>query len=229
MATLWTAGTNIFTYQAGENERGLMQGPCKLPENLPKLSLGRDSYDFAMEMARALQVRHYNLDEWGKFKKLCMLSGLCRDSKDVRTHFLSGLDRKVHIMFTSHFPMWLENGNLDAGYVYVSELQETFNMVTHDIPQYTKFHQSMDEVISAKYGSTSTTRHGPANPAANTGHLGRNGDGHLPAASSTAAGTHSDSRRALGGRRDQCHWLRNDERRDRGLQHYHGRATSVNV
>ncbi|MGH8963711.1 MAG: dUTP diphosphatase, partial [Actinomycetes bacterium] len=164
-----------------------------------------------------------------KFEKLRMLSGLRRDSKDVRTHFLSGLDREVRIMFTGRFPTWLENGNLDAGYAYVSELQETFNTVTRDIPRYSKYHQSMDEAISAEYGDTSNARRGPANPATNAGRFGGNGDSHLRAGSSAAAGSRSDSRRSLGGGRDQRRWPRNEERRDRGSQHYRGSTATVNV
>ncbi|KAJ2607552.1 hypothetical protein H4S08_004782 [Coemansia sp. RSA 1365] len=65
MATPWTVGTNVFAYDAGNRDKSTAQGPRKLPENLPKLALNGDSYDFAMKMARALQARRYNLDEWG--------------------------------------------------------------------------------------------------------------------------------------------------------------------
>ncbi|KAJ2792445.1 hypothetical protein H4R20_006747 [Coemansia guatemalensis] len=63
MVTPWTVGITIFMYQAGSTKQGLMQGPHKLPENLLKLALGSDSYNFAMEMAHALQACHYNLDK----------------------------------------------------------------------------------------------------------------------------------------------------------------------
>ncbi|KAJ2607762.1 hypothetical protein H4S08_004713 [Coemansia sp. RSA 1365] len=65
MATPWTVGTNVFAYDAGDRDKSTTQEPRKLPENLPKLALNGNSYNFAMEMACALQTRHYNLDEWG--------------------------------------------------------------------------------------------------------------------------------------------------------------------
>ncbi|MGH8965359.1 MAG: hypothetical protein ACRDXB_08530, partial [Actinomycetes bacterium] len=234
MATPWTVGTNVFAYDAGDRDKATAQGPRKLPENLPKLALNGDSYDFAMEMARALQARRYNLDEWGaeavllsvdqryadamthalqrdprptwkevvrtllryalarltsvearrrlgmmrmdifepllcypqKFEKLRMLSGMRRDAREVRTHFLSGLDREVRIMFTGRFPTWLEDGKLDEGYAYVSELQETFNTVTRNISRYAKFHQAMDEAISAEYGAPTLNRPSPTSASA---------------------------------------------------------------
>ncbi|KAJ2607282.1 hypothetical protein H4S08_004880 [Coemansia sp. RSA 1365] len=65
MATPWTIGTNVFTYNAGNRDKTMAQGLQKLLENLPKLALNGNSYDLVMEMARALQAHCYNLDEWG--------------------------------------------------------------------------------------------------------------------------------------------------------------------
>ncbi|KAJ2607677.1 hypothetical protein H4S08_004744 [Coemansia sp. RSA 1365] len=209
MATPWTVGTNVFAYDAGDRDKSTTQRLRKLPENLPKLALKVNSYDFAMEMACTLQARRYNLDEWGaeaillsvdqcyadammhalqrdllptwkevikmllryaparltlveagrcfgmmrmniynlllcypqKFEKLHMLSGICHDTREVRTHFLSSLDREVCIMFTGHFPTWLEDSKYDEGYAYLSKLQEMFNIVMRNILRYVKFHQ----------------------------------------------------------------------------------------
>ncbi|KAJ2607750.1 hypothetical protein H4S08_004717 [Coemansia sp. RSA 1365] len=65
MATPWTVGMNVFAYDAGDRDKSPIQGLRKLPENLPKLALNGNLYNFAMEMARALQAHRYNLDEWG--------------------------------------------------------------------------------------------------------------------------------------------------------------------
>ncbi|KAJ2608205.1 hypothetical protein H4S08_004538 [Coemansia sp. RSA 1365] len=255
----------------------LRRGPQKLPEYLPKLALNGDSYNFAMEMARALQARRYNLDEWGteavllfvdqgyadamthalqhdpcptckeivrmllryaparltsvearqclrmmrmdiyelllcypqKLEKLRMLSGMRRGAKEVRSHFLSGLDREVRIMFTGCFLTWLEDGKLDEGYAYVSELQETFNTVTRNISWYAKFHQAMDIAISAEYGTSTLNR--PSQTSASAAVPWATGGDSYPRAGTTAASNaRTDSLRSLGGGRDQLNVRRTE-------------------
>ncbi|KAJ2607760.1 hypothetical protein H4S08_004711 [Coemansia sp. RSA 1365] len=290
MATPWTVGTNVFAYDASDRDKPTMQGLQKLPEHLLKLALNSDSYDFTMEMARTLQARRYNLDEWGanaillsiyqcyadamthtlqrdprptrkevvkmllhyaparltsvevgrhlgmmhmdifelllcypqKFEKLCMLFGMCHDAREVRIHFLSGLDQEICIMFTRRFPTWLEDGKLDEGYAYVSELQEMFNMVTRNISQYAKFHQAMEEAISAEYGALTLNRPSLISTAAG-------GDSYPRAGTTAASGACTDSRHFLGGGRDQCRWPHNDERWDWSTYGYRGNVPPVNV
>ncbi|KAJ2076945.1 hypothetical protein H4R24_005416 [Coemansia sp. RSA 988] len=273
-----------------------MQGPCKLPENLPKLTLGGDSYNFAMEMVQALQACRYNLDEWGtkamllsvdqhyadammhtlqrdlqptwkevvkmllcyaparltsveagchlgmicmdifepllcylqKFEKLHMLTRMCRDAREVHTHFLSGLDCKVRIMFTSHFPMWLEDGQLDEGYAYVSKLQETFNTITWNISYYTKFHQAIDDATLAKYGAATLLQLGSTSASTATPWTG-GGDMHPCMGMNAATGAQTDSHHPLDGRRDQCRWPRNNKQWDHGLHRFRGNTPLVNV
>ncbi|KAJ2608289.1 hypothetical protein H4S08_004507 [Coemansia sp. RSA 1365] len=296
MATPWTVGMNVFAYDAGNRDKSTAQGPRKLPENLPKLALNGDSYDFAMEMARALQAQCYNLDEWGakailllvdqryadamthalqrdlrptwkeiirtllryalvrlttveagrhleimrmdiyepilcylqKFEKFRMLSGMRRNAREVCTHFLSGLDCEVCIMFTGRFPTWLEDGKINEGYAYMSELQETFNMVTQNIAQYVKFHQAMDKAISAKYGALTLNRPSPVSASA-TMPRATGGDSYPCTGTTAASGACTDSRRSLGGGRDQCHWPRNNEQQDRGAYGYRGNVPPGNV
>ncbi|KAJ2607296.1 hypothetical protein H4S08_004876 [Coemansia sp. RSA 1365] len=121
------------------------------------------------------------------FEKLCMLSRMCRNARKVRTQFLSGLDQEVHIMFTGHFPIWLESGKLDKGYTYINKLQEKFNTVMQNIWQYAKFHQAMDKAISVEYGTLILNRPTqPSTSAATSQTTG--GDSYLCAGPTAASG-----------------------------------------
>ncbi|KAJ2607751.1 hypothetical protein H4S08_004718 [Coemansia sp. RSA 1365] len=142
-----------------------------------------------------------------KFEKLRMLSGMHHDAREVCTHFLSGLDREVHIMFSGRFPTWLEDGN---------------------ISWYAKFHQAMDEVILAEYGTPMINRPSPI--SAGTAAPRAAGSDSYPRAGTTAASSaRTDSRRFLGGGRDQRRWPRNDKQWDRGAYRYRGNVPPVNV
>ncbi|KAJ2607763.1 hypothetical protein H4S08_004714 [Coemansia sp. RSA 1365] len=163
-----------------------------------------------------------------KFEKMHMLSGMCRNAREVRTHFLSGLDHEVCIMFTGHFPTWLEDGKLDKGYAYMSELQETFNMVTRNISCYTKFHQVIDEAISAEYGTSTLNWPSPTSASAAVPRA-TGSNSYLHAGITAASGARTESRRPLGGERDQRRWPRNEERRDCGPFGFRGSAPPVNV
>ncbi|KAJ2076834.1 hypothetical protein H4R24_005477 [Coemansia sp. RSA 988] len=95
MATLWTVGTNVFAQPSTDENRSSGHGPRKLPENLPKLELDGDSYDFALEMARSLQAHCYDLDEWGA--KAVLLS--------VNRHYAHTM---LHMLQRDPKPNWKE-------------------------------------------------------------------------------------------------------------------------
>ncbi|KAJ2607218.1 hypothetical protein H4S08_004899 [Coemansia sp. RSA 1365] len=95
MATPWTVSTNVFAYDAGNRDKTTAQGLQKLLENLPKLALNGNSYDFVIEMACTLQTCRYNLDKWGA--KALLLS--------VDQHYADAI---MHILQQDPCPTWKE-------------------------------------------------------------------------------------------------------------------------
>ncbi|KAJ2608455.1 hypothetical protein H4S08_004448 [Coemansia sp. RSA 1365] len=121
-----------------------------------------------------------------------MLSGMHRNAREVRAHFLIGLDQEVRIMFIGCFPTWLEDGKLDKGYVYISELYETVNTVKNNILWFAKFHQAMNKAILAEYGALMLNRPGPMSASAAAPQT-TGGNTYLPTGTTAASGACTDS------------------------------------
>ncbi|KAJ2076833.1 hypothetical protein H4R24_005476 [Coemansia sp. RSA 988] len=125
------------------------------------------------------------------------------------------MDREVRTLFLAHFTTWLAQGDLDAGYAYISRLQETFNSVTRNHPCYVGYHQALHDAVVKEYGA----RHQPAHRRQCHSQASPQSDDTSYRGQQTnptnAAGTCTESRRPLGGGCDQRRWPRNDNRQDR--------------
>ncbi|KAJ2808559.1 hypothetical protein H4R20_000819 [Coemansia guatemalensis] len=145
----------------------VMPGVCQqcLPEKLPQLELGGDSYDYLMDFAMMIQAHGLDLDEWGAQGIMASVdvffterspgrdsagdahTDVRKDSSEARCYFLGSLDRVVQLLLLAQFPLWVQEGDLDVGYAFVNKADETFQLLTRQDPCYEDFHQFLDKSV----------------------------------------------------------------------------------
>ncbi|KAJ2809219.1 hypothetical protein H4R20_000283 [Coemansia guatemalensis] len=70
------------------------------------------------------------------FEKMHMLAAISKNSEEVRSYFLGSLDQVVKGMLLSQFPLWVQDGDLDASYKFINKADMTFQVLTHGDPHY---------------------------------------------------------------------------------------------
>ncbi|KAJ2795750.1 hypothetical protein H4R20_005773 [Coemansia guatemalensis] len=81
------------------------------------------------------------------FEKMQMLTEIPKSSTEARTYFLHSLDCVVQRLLLNQFPLWIREGDLNAGYAFMNKSDETFQVVTRGDSQYEDLHCFLDRAV----------------------------------------------------------------------------------